>query len=201
MKLFTLLSFLIFFTITSFTVKDNNAGIKDYLAIPGPIQYNKSSYKLSWSAHPTADYYKQEYLPANEKPETFNQMLLVEAVTGNITVRDAVNAKVKELEQRKKTDPSTNYQVIENAATGEYLLDFIVTQSSGDKISIAEWNAYRYVTLKGKSDKGGVMLFAYSKRAYGDGINSFFKMLKTSRTTDIRSLAVFEIPAITFTGR
>ena len=38
--------------------------IKDYLHVPGPVVFDKSSYSLAWSSHPSAIYYKQEYVPA-----------------------------------------------------------------------------------------------------------------------------------------
>jgi hypothetical protein len=33
-------------------------GAVDHLSLPGPIEFNGESYRLSWSSHPTPSYYK-----------------------------------------------------------------------------------------------------------------------------------------------
>ena len=167
----------------------------DYFTIPG-IQYNNTHYQLSWSAHPTGNYYKQEYLPAGEKSDSYHHMIMIEAVTGDIPVKNAISSKIQELEDRKKTDALVNYQVIENKASGEYMLDFILSQSSGKDIAVVEWNVYRYAPLKDPAGKTGVQLFAYSKRAYGAASTPFLKALKTERPKEIASFAGYKIPAL-----
>jgi hypothetical protein len=170
--------------------------VKDYLTIPGPVVFNNTLYQLSWSAHPSATYYKQEYLSAPQKAATFTSMILFEAVEGNVSIADAVKAKTVELDARKKTDAVANYQLIKNAATGEYLLDFVISQSAGTKNSIVEWNAYRYMNLKDKAGKNGVLLVAYSRRSYGDSTASFLTSLKKERVRDVNALSSFKIPDI-----
>ncbi len=179
----------------SFFSSHKAPAVKDYLTVPGPVAFNKGSFSLSWTSHPSAVYYKQEYLPATEKPESFTQMVILECVVGNMTLRDAVQTKVAEMVARKKNDPSVNYAVIENKSTGEYLLDFVVSGADG-KGAVVEWNAYRYVTLKEKGGKKGILLVGYAKRAYGAGTTAFLKTLKTERTADINTLASFRIPEI-----
>ena len=174
----------------SFQPKTNDLKVKEYLGVPGPIDFNKATFSLSWSSHPNKDYFKQEYLPSGEKSETFNKMFMIEALVGDLTPKDAMANKIKELDERKKTDAVTNYQFIQNPKTGEYILDFVI--SSGN---IVEWNAYRYTSLKDGSNKG-LVLFAYSKRAYGAATTSFLKNLKTTRPADINSLATYATPAI-----
>jgi hypothetical protein len=170
--------------------------VKDYFAIPGPVTFNKTNYYLSWSSHPNDNYYKQEYLPSGEKAETFSNMIMIEALVGDMSLQDAVQTKIAEIEQRKKTDPVANYQIIKNPSTGEYLLDFVYSQSTGNKTSVVEWNAYRYVSLKDKSVSNGVLLFAYSKRGYGDAVTNFLKTLKTGRQADINMIAAYKIPGV-----
>jgi hypothetical protein len=183
-----LLPALLFF---SFNLKDKNQKVKEYLSVPGPVEFNKTMYSLSWSSHPNNAYYKQEYLPSGEKSETFSKMMMIEAFAGELTPKDAMMNKVSELDERKKTDPVTNYQFIENRATGEYILDFVI--SSND---IVEWNAYRYTTLKDKAAGKGIVLFAYSRRAYGKATTGFLKALKAERVKDINTLANYKIPEI-----
>jgi len=178
----------------SFTTKSNLQKIKEYFSVPGPVEYNKNTYQLSWSAHPAANYYKQEYLSPGQQAARYNQMLMIEVVTGDMDIKDAAGAKINEITARKKTDPLANYQVIENKATGEYLLDFIMSQSTGGNPSVVEWNAYRYTKLKDKSGKTGILLFAISKRSYGNATTGFLKDLKTERQKDIAALAAYKIP-------
>lgn len=176
---------LIFF---SFSLKENNQQVKEYLTVPGPVEFNNTKYNLSWSSHPNNSYYKQEYLPAGEKSETFTHMVMMEALTGNVSPKDAMINKVNELQQRKQTDPVTNYQFIENKATGEFMLDFVI--SSGN---IVEWNVYRYTSQKNSK---ALVLFEYSRRAYGAATTNFLKALKADRVKDVNTLATFKIPTI-----
>jgi len=40
----------------------NKKPVQDILSVPGPLQFNSSSYFLSWSAHPSADYLNRNTL-------------------------------------------------------------------------------------------------------------------------------------------
>ncbi len=188
---------LLIFASSSLIIHGNNPPVDDYLSIPGPVVFGDTSFELAWSAHPNANYYKHEYLPSGQTLEKFNEMVIIEVITGDLTLEEAVNTKVKELANRKNTDPYANYDVIENPKTGEFILDFIVSDSNGNEANIAEWNAYRYVKLQDKSDKTGVMLFAISRRAYGDEISDFLKILKENRKNAISMLSTQSIPNVT----
>jgi hypothetical protein len=197
MKLLGYLGILPVFILASYSLKDKDPIVKNYLGIQGPIQYNNSPFDLAWSSHPGENYFKQEYLLPDEKPETFTQMLLLEALVGSISLEEAVRVKISELEHRKKTDPLVNYQLTENPKTGEFLLDFVVSSSPGNKL-VVEWNAYRYINLQDKSGKEGVLLFGYSKRSYGEKATGFMKKLKTERITHISTLGNYKVPKIKF---
>ncbi len=197
MKLLGYLSILPVFILASSSLKDKDPVIKNYLGIQGPIQYNNSSFDLAWSTHPDENYFKQEYLLPNEKPEIFTQMLLLEALVGSISLEEAVRLKISELQHRKRTDPLVNYQLTENPKTGEFLLDFVVSSSPGNKL-VVEWNAYRYINLQDKSGKEGVLLFGYSKRSYGEKATGFMNKLKTERITHINTMRNYAIPKIKF---
>lgn len=197
MKLSYLLSAFILLAMSSFIPGENQQKTKDYLHVPGPVEFNKLKYDLSWSSHPSATYYKQEYVPAGQTVEKFTKMILIEAVTGEFNLQDIVKGKTAELDQRKSSDKVTNYQVIENKATGEYLLDFVISAPGNNNNTIVEWNAYRYRKLNDKSGKKGIMLFAYSRRAYGSATTKFLEDLKKERTADINVLAAYSIPQVT----
>ena len=174
-----------------------NQQVKDYLHVPGPVEFNKTKYNLVWSSHPSATYYKQEYIPTGQAVEKFTKMVMIEAVTGEFNLQDVVKAKTMELDKRKPVDDITNYRVIENKASGEYLLDFVISAPGDNNNNIVEWNAYRYRKLNDKSGKKGIMLFAYSRRAYGSATTKFLEGLKQERLADINALAAYAIPQVT----
>src|SRR5262249_10031412 len=91
----------------------------DRLSVPGPINFNGSNYQLSWTSHPSAYYYKQEYLPAGETGEHFHRMVLLEAVVQGTNVDGAVAAQIAVLTRRKSTDPMVNFASFRNPKTGE----------------------------------------------------------------------------------
>jgi len=195
MKLFSCI-FIAAIASSSFISAQPAQKAKDYLRVPGPIAFNKFTYNLSWSSHPSANYYKQEYIPAGENPDKYSRMIMIEAVTGSYLLKDLVKSKTGELDSRKKTDAVTNYSVIENKATGEYLLDFTLSAPGANNETIVEWNAYRYRKTKDKSGKDVVVLFAYSRRAYGSAATGFLTSLKKDRPADIQALAVYQIPVV-----
>jgi hypothetical protein len=167
--------------------------VTDMLGVPGPIRFQDTDFALAWGSRPFPTYFKQEYVPAGERPEHFNQMFMIEADT-NATPQTAAAAQVDMLKKRKGTDPVVNYGLIRNDATGEIILDFLMSDSGGGEV-IVEWNAYRYAPL-GKA--GGVALYAISRRAYGeDGARAFLKALKDNRPPAINALAAFDAPKLT----
>src|ERR1700748_796764 len=96
-------SIFILFAMTSFA--QNNSSPLDRLGVKGPITFDNKVYDLSWSSHPTPTYYKQEYMVQGGNPNTFTSMLMVEAATGAMTPRDAMDAKVRELQSLHTTNP------------------------------------------------------------------------------------------------
>ena len=187
-------------TFASFTRPERATGVKDYFSLNGPIEFRDKKFSLSWSSHPSEIYYKQEYLPAGEQAESFHQMILIEALNGELAVTEALKGKTDELDQRKRMDPLVQYQVSVNKVKDEYLLDFIISQSNGNS-SIVEWNVYRYIRLKLKSGKTGILLFGFSKRAYNEGTTVFLKNLKENRLKDMAAFTAVTVPAVSIEKR
>lgn len=124
-------------------------------------------------------------------------MLMIERVTGDLTVMSAVRVQVDMLNKRKGTDPLVNMKVIQNSDAGEALLDFIVSSKNPKGEYIVEWNAYRYAPLRGVADKSGVLLFAISHRAYGnDNAKVFMERLKSIRMAQITALTKASLPSV-----
>lgn len=169
----------------------------DYLGLPGPVAFDRKTYKLVWTSHPTNNYYKQEYIVEGEKLDRFNTMILVELLTGNIQVKDAAAAKLEELKKLKASNPTVNYESFENAETGEYMIDFLLSQTGeGNAISVAERNVYRYLPFKGKDGEQGIILFAVSTRSYGGKVNSFLTSLKTKKSDLVGKVAAYKMPEL-----
>lgn len=165
----------------------------DYLGIPGPIEFAGTQYHLAWSARPSADYIKHEYLPSGQKPETYTDMVSVELLTSGVSLADAVKAQTAMLDQRKSDDPLVNYQLLQNPNGSQIVLDFLISDE-GTGTLVMEWDAYRYVSVAMPDGKNAVILFAISRRHYGEGASDFLKTLKTKRNADIDTLVSHAVP-------
>lgn len=154
--------------------------VTEYFSVGDPITFCGTDFVLAWSAHPQEIYYVQEYLPQGDSFENYTKMLTVSIVFWDRTPEQAVNDKIAELEQRKQTDPVTNYIVCEKE--GQYMLDFIVSDAKDNKISLVEQDLhlYKQVTINGR--KACVLTF-YSARAYGDDIYPFIQSIPANRPT------------------
>ncbi|MGA8970086.1 MAG: hypothetical protein WB499_12790 [Pseudolabrys sp.] len=171
-------------------------GAVDRLSLPGSIEFNGESYRLSWSSHPTSHYYKQEYLPPGQTGERFQRMVLIEATVRGVDVNGAVAAQVNMLNKRKSTDPTVNFAVAKNPKNGEIILDFVLGAQDPKGEDVVEWNAYRYAALRGKGGESGVLLFGISRRAYGDDTTNFLRRLKSARPAEVNALATYPLPVV-----
>ncbi len=86
----------------------------DMLGVPGPVSFQDAQFDLAWTSHPKADYFKQEYVPAGQKVEHYDQMFIVEASNGSNPGAAAI-AKIEELKKRAKSDAYVNYALISNS--------------------------------------------------------------------------------------
>ena len=156
--------------------------VTDYLKVGNTLQFNKETYYLGWSSHPTDIYYIQEYFPKDEKAESYHQMFSVSILYGEaLTPKVGADTKVAELELRKSTDACCNYKVLNNGDS--YMVDFLVSQKdekNPELLSVVEFNLYLYrqVTINGKK---ALELDFYSRRAYGEEIIPFLQTLTETR--------------------
>lgn len=165
--------------------------VTDMLGVPGPVSFQGTEFALAWTSNPSPSYFKQEYVPAGEQVEHFNQMFMIEAET-SASPEAAAAAQVDMLNKRKGSDPVVNYDLIRNDVTDEIILDFVLSDSSTGT-TIVEWNAYRYAPL---NKSGGVALYAISRRGYGDQARDFLIDLKEKRLPAINALASFNTPKL-----
>ena len=170
--------------------------ITDRIGVKGPLEFNGFSFNLAWSDKPRDNYYIQEYLPPGEKVESFDQMMTIHLFVTDMNVYEAVQQKGKELTSRKKSDPLCNYQITESPDGKEYIVDFILSESKGDEMTIAEFNVYRYKETDLGNNQKGLLVYAYSKRSYGDGITPFLKNLKDEKINYLNEMALTSIPDV-----
>lgn len=181
----------------SFSVLTGSAAaqVKDHLNIPGPIAFDGQSYDLAWSSRPSARYIKHEYVPKGQDVTHFHDMLLVEFLQGDLKVADVVQTQMQKLNARKGRDPLVRMAVIKNDATGDMLLDFLMSDTDKNGELIVEWNAYRYARMTMANGETGIGLFGISRRAYGDdNAKAFLGALKARRPAQIDRLAKAPLP-------
>lgn len=105
-------------------------------------------------------------------------MFTVCVVLCDATPYEAVQAKIAELERRKRSDPVVNYVAVEN--NGEYILEFIVSDSSNGEMNTVEVDVHHYRQMNVNGRKAIVLSF-YSSRAYGDDIKGFIQSIPDKR--------------------
>lgn len=171
------------------------AQINDYLGLPGPIALGDEQYELAWSSNPQDNYIKHEYVPAGQTVEAFEDMVIIETLIGAIEPLQAAAAQVENLNQGRPNDPLLNMDLIENEASGEALLDFLLSDRTAEGELVIEWNAYRYAPYEDGEGNAGILLFALSHRAYGEeNGRAFLESLGTFRTDQIQALASAPLP-------
>lgn len=173
--------------------------VTDRIGVKGPLEFNGIKFNLAWSDRPRDNYFIQEYLPEGQTPENFEEMLTIHLFETGMSVSEAVQQKGKELTSRKNSDPLCNYQITESPDGKEYMVDFILSESKGDNMTIAEFNVYRYKQSELGNDRNGILVYAYSKRSYGDDITPFLKKLKDEKINYLNEMALTSIPDIKIT--
>jgi hypothetical protein len=170
----------------------------DYLNVNGPLAFNSSLYNLTWSSHPSATYYKQEYIKKGDVVTKFNSMILFEVLTGKVDLKAIVDGKLAELKSMKAGNPFISYSVIDNAPVGEYMIEFVVTQNApdGKSLQIAERNIYRYKKYIDKTGENGIILFGLSTRAYGSESKKFIDSIKPGKDELVDKMRQFKIPSV-----
>ncbi|MDR6992661.1 hypothetical protein [Luteimonas sp. 3794] len=168
------------------------ADIADRIGVPGPIRFDDTEFALQWTSNPSAELYKQEYVPAGQRVQRYDSMVVIDVRPLGADVAQTVRAMIELINARKATDPVANFDLLVNEAGDEVLLDFLMSAPDASGI-VVEWNAYRY--FRGPDGQGTTMV-GISRRAYGDAARDFVADLKARRVQDIETLAAlapFEI--------
>jgi hypothetical protein len=166
------------------------------LGVKGPLTFNHTSYELSWTSHPNDVYFIQEYLPKGETSEHYNQMLSIFLLVSDVHPEVALQQKKEELEKRKEKDPTCNYAITVSPDGSECIIDFLVGESKNDKMTIQEFNVHRYRQVDLGNGKKGILVYAYSKRAYGNDITRFLKKLGDFRIEMLHEMIGADVPVV-----
>lgn len=199
MKLFRrlllgLVSTVVLFSALAFTV--NREKPIDYIGVEGPLSFNGGKFHLAYSSNPKPTYFLQEYLPEGETSSDFNQMLTIFLIIDEAEPIKFMEAKQTELDARKKTDPSCNYSSAKSPDGKEHILDFLVSDTKDNKLSVVEFNVYRYKQVIVKGDKKATMIYCYHNRAYKDKITSFLSSLKETKAGYLNKMISAELPEV-----
>jgi hypothetical protein len=161
----------------SFSTNNNDLpgpGPVNYLNTPLSLAFNDKNYHLVWSSHPSATYYKQEYLAKGETVEKYSSMLMLEVLDASLNPGDAAAAKIAEI------------------------LEFTITANSPDgrQVLISENNVYRYTLFTNPKGAQSLLLFALSYRQYG---NDAVKVIKADKNDGmiVDQVRKFAIPRVT----
>jgi hypothetical protein len=177
----------------------NTPKTQNLLGVQGPIVFEKTSYNLSWSSHPSATYYKHEYLAKGVNPDQYKEMFMIEFLADEgASPKNMALEKINSTKNRKKIDPYAFAEGLKQDINGnDVLINFIQSNANGKAASIVEWNTYRYIKTITKDGKKGLLLLAISRRGYGKSIPTFLSSIKSRKNTTAAALAKYKIPEIT----
>jgi len=177
----------------------NTPQTQNLLGVQGPILFEKTSFSLSWSSHPSATYYKHEYLAKGVNPEHYKEMFMIEFLADEgASPKKMALEKIGSTKDRKKIDPYAFSESLKQDKSGnDVLINFIQSNANGKAASIVEWNTYRYIKTTSKDGKKGLLLLAISRRGYGKSIPTFLSSIKSRKNTTATALAKYKIPEIT----
>ncbi|HMR39766.1 MAG TPA: hypothetical protein PKA90_04995 [Ignavibacteria bacterium] len=171
---------------------------KDRIGVEGPLSFNNTSFNLAWSDKARDNYYIQEYLPAGEQVESFVQMMSLHVFLIDMSIDDAVQIKLNELDKRSKTDDVCKGSVNETVSSDgkETLVDFLLSEKQKDTPEIVEYNVYRYIPVNIGDGENGILVYAYTKRAYGKDAEGFIDTINKDRRNIVEQMGNTEVPKV-----
>lgn len=98
----------------------------DRIGVPGPIRFADTEFALQWVSNPSPELYKQEYVPAGQRVECCDSMLLIDVRPVGADLAQTARAMIEQIEARKARDPVANVEVLVDEAGDEVLLDFLL---------------------------------------------------------------------------
>lgn len=168
----------------------------DIIGVKGPIIFNNTRYHLAKAQRPNVDYYFQEYLPIDETVKRFNQLITISVLKRNVSLEDAVKQKAGELNKRMETDKVCNYSITQGPDGRDSMVDCILSTEKDGEITAAEFVIYRFKEIEIQDHTKAILIYSYSKRAYGKEIYTFFTNLPKDRKELLNLMSLQELPKI-----
>lgn len=162
---------------------------------PTTITSGSETFTLSWSAHPSAEYYKEEFSINHEDAAVYTRLLLLELSLGRVTAEDARAGKIRELEARQAEDKLASFELPPNQVDNETLVSFMLSEGVG-KDKVVEWNCYRYSNYNTAEGAEGIYLFGLSRRGYGKDADAFVEDIKLNKQKYINDFVAVKKPVI-----
>ena len=175
------------------------AQIRERFGVKGPWVFNNTGYILESSEAGSEHYFVQEYLPAGQQFDSYTEMMSIYVLESDISVSMAMLAKVAELDERKKTDPVCHYKQADAETDTDWTIDFLMSSSTGNSLNFVEFNVYHYHRADIGHGKKGMVLYCYTKRAYGNDIKPFLTDLSKERQLRLSQMKAAKMPAVTLT--
>lgn len=159
--------------------------LKRKAKVPVPtLQFEGETYHLAYSEQDGGGNWINEYLPAGEKLESWHKLLAVRSY-GKVKLTPAV-AVANLADNLKKSNPLAKSQRMENAKTGEAVIDFLTWPRSADFL---EFNVFKFAVVDGV-----LMSYQFALREYENPAN--MKKFLENKQSLVSKMAVAAIPAI-----
>jgi len=187
---------ILFFAIAFPSLVSFKPEVIERFGVKGPLAFNSKSFFLA-STEVSGISYVQEYVPKGDNVESFHEMMSIFVYDTRLSLDEVLKSKVAELQERKKNDPVCNYELNESPDGKEKMLDFLLSDGNALALNVVEFNVYRSreITINGQQ---GIMVYAYSQRAYKDEIRGFLAGLKTERTKYLNTMIEAKLPDVKF---
>jgi len=171
----------------------------DMIGVKGPLIFNKVSFELHTIERPEPNVYIQMYFPKNESFENYNQMLTLYVLDTALEIDKSTSRKIKELKERKKSDLKCFYNITEDKDGKYFIIDYLTTEMSNDKMTSAEYNVFKYQTIKIGS-RDAILIYAYSWKSYDEEVGQFINTIPDFREDFVNEMIKKPTPQISLGG-
>jgi hypothetical protein len=122
-------------------------------------------------------YQIREYIPEGEKEDYYFQKISVLINSSDTDLNLAVKAKIKEFKERKKLDPTFNFNITQDPNGNFFLFDYVARKQ---KDSIADFNILKY--SMSSANPPAIRMVSYKMRSYQSDIPYFLSLIRENRT-------------------
>lgn len=168
---------------------------KDMIGVPGPLNFNKTSFELTLTEHPKSNVYIQMYFAKGENFDNYNQMLTLYLIDTTMVLEESMNRKLKELKDRKKSDLNCFYHITEDKDGKYFIIDYLTTETENRKLTSAEYNVFKYQTVQ-LANRTAILVYAYSWKSYDEESKQFINAINGFRNDFINEIISTKTPSV-----